>query len=137
MDELLESELIRQPNVTNFDRSKRIIAATNLKPNGAQRSSCSRLVPFLQYANKLFLTTPNYYPHFIELLAARTNFGNELRAQQIEYLEYHALRLSIGNVPVWTDNHELNATYKTYLFQRYIEPDWQKQIDAFIRRSTR
>ena len=125
----LENELARSPNVTNFDLSKRIINATTL-PLHERRSPCSRLVPFLQYYNKLFLTTPNYYPYYIELLGAQENFANDARARGILYLEYNALRLTIGNVPVWTDNHEYNETYRGDLFKQLIEPVWRKQIEA-------
>ena len=127
----LENELAVKPNETNFEFSQRIVAATNLKPSDQSKSPCSRLVPFLQYFNKLFLTTPNYYAYYIELLGKNENFAGNARSKGIAYLEYHAFRIHIGSVPIWTDNHELNDTYKQDIFKNMIEPIWLEQIQSF------
>ena len=128
----LENEFARMPNATNLTLSERIIAATTI-PSRKRRSPCARLVPFLQFFNKLFLTTPKYYPYYIELMGHRSFFANRARGDGIFYLEYHALRLTIGNVPVWTNNHDYNATYSAQLFQNLIEPDWINDMKALDR----
>ncbi len=79
---------------------------------------------FLQYFNRLFLTTSHFYPCYIELLGRQSYFANKSRAEGIFYLEYHAVRLTIGSVPVSTDNHDFNATYDEDIFKRLIESDW-------------
>lgn len=127
----LENEFAKMPNRTNLTLSERIIQATTLDPGS--RTSCARLVPFLQFFNKLFLTTPKYYPYYIELLGHDAYFANKARDQGISYLEYHALRLTVGNVPIWTNNHDYNITYSTQLFQTLIEPDWINNMKSFDR----
>jgi hypothetical protein len=135
-DSNLETELSIKPNETSFELSRRIINATELDPVRKQRSPCSRLVPFLQYYNKLYLTTPNFYPYYIELVGAQENFANDARKRGIFYLEYHALRLTIGNVPVWTDNHELNSSVRENYFKELIEPIWQRDIQKWLANAT-
>ena len=124
----LENELAAKFNLTNFDLSRRVVEATNLPADEQQRSPCSRLVPFLQFFNKLFLTTPNYYPHYIELLGNQENFANAARSNGDLYLQYHALRLTIGNVPIWTENFDYSLQKKEEIFRQYIEPIWKQQI---------
>ncbi len=65
---------------------------------------------------------------YIELLSHQSVFANKVREEGIIYLEYHALRLTIGNVPVWTNNHNYNATHNADIFKRLIEPDWLGDI---------
>jgi hypothetical protein len=124
----LENELAKMPNQTNLTLSERIIQATTIK--SGRTSKCARLVPFLQFFNKLFLTTPKYYPSYIELLGQTAYFANKARGNGINYLEYHALRLTIGSVPVWTNNHDYNATYNEYIFKEFIERDWLSDIKS-------
>ena len=131
----LENALAAKPNVTSFELSRRVVEATTLPLEERQRSPCSRLVPFLQFFNKLFLTTPNFYPYYIELLGAQENFANVVRPNGIYYLQYHALRLTIGNVPIWTENFDYNLTYKEDLFRQHIEPLWQQQIQSPVRKA--
>lgn len=124
----LESELANNTSNFNYKLSERIIQATTLSDEERMKSPCSRLVPFLQYYNKLFLTTPDYYPVYIDLLGASEVFANELRPKPKSFLEYNSLRLTFGNVPIWTDNHELRSNEKEETFKTIIEPMWQKEI---------
>ncbi|CAF1028379.1 unnamed protein product [Didymodactylos carnosus] len=107
----------------NFNRSKHIIEETT--PPVDHKSHCLRIVPFLQFYNKLFLTTPNYYPYYIKLLSERKY---HLNGKRTKYIKYHSLRLTVGNVPVWADNYKLNQTEKNKLFKQLIEPQWYKEI---------
>lgn len=129
MDDIdLETEMIKMVNQTSLSLSQRIVEATGIKDPAQNRNNCSRLVPFLQFSNKLFLTTPKYYPQFMELLADTETFANEARAQGVYFLDYHALRFTLGNVPVWTGNPQLSAAQMSDIFQRIIEPKWMRQI---------
>ncbi len=128
----LEDEMSKAPNQTNLGLSRRIIDATTIKSE--RKCRCARLVPFLQFFNKLFLTTPKYYPYYIELLSHPSIFANKARGEGILYLEYHALHTTIGNVPVWISNHDYNATYNADIFNRFIEPGWLNDIKLVDQR---
>lgn len=123
-DEKLKDDLSQRPNETNIRLSKRIIRATTTEEIG----HCSRLVPFLYYSRKLFLTTPNFYPQYIELIGSQENFANVARDEGISYLEYHAQYLTLGNVPVWMNNHRLESEEKENIFHNRIENIWRRNF---------
>ncbi|CAF4141278.1 unnamed protein product, partial [Rotaria magnacalcarata] len=134
-DHMLENQLAYLPNQTSIQLSKRIIEATTRKHENRKNSQCSRLVPFLLYANKLFLTTPNFYPLYIDLIANISLIHDEITNSKIRYLAYNSLRYTIGNVPVWIEQEGMNTTARNDLFKRYIEPNWLREI-AFITKET-
>ena len=123
-DEQLRKDLTRRPTETDLRLSERIVRAT--ATNKIHR--CSRLVPFLYFYNKLFLTTPNFYAQYIQLIGARENFANVARDSGISYLEYHAVHLTMGNIPVWMDNHRLSAMQKADIFYERIENLWRRNL---------
>ena len=60
IDEQLENDLQKTQNRSSIELSKRVVEATKFRDSYIKRNNCSRLVPFLQCFNKLFLTTPNF-----------------------------------------------------------------------------
>lgn len=81
------------------------------------KAKCSRLIPILQYANKLYFTTPNYYPHYMEYLKKLNNEGTN-------FIRYDSLRLTVGNVPVWYDSQ----TKHPEIFEKKIKPLWLAEL---------
>ena len=130
IDEELENELQRNVNRSSVELSKRIVQATRFRHRFGPKSNCSRLVPFLQCFNKLFLTTPNYYPDYIELLASHSDLTNATAGKDFPYLRFNSLRLTIGHVPIWTDNFDSNPTELTKMFKEFLEPKWMKQLET-------
>jgi hypothetical protein len=98
-DPELAATLNKRLTIPSFNVSCRIVEATrkitNIKPR------CSRLIPILHYANKLYLTTPNYYPHYIEFL-------KKFNKKDTSFIRYDTLRLTAGNVPIWSDSTTKN-----------------------------
>jgi hypothetical protein len=101
----------------NFNLSCRIIEATT--KISKTKPKCSRLVPILQHGNKLYLTTPNYYPHYIQFL-------NKLNDENIYFIRYDTLRSTVGNVPVWSDNKGRNID----IFNAVVKPMWMSELTA-------
>ena len=124
-DEKLRRDLARRANETDVRLSERIVRAT---ATTGKTHRCARLVPFLYFYNKLFLTTPKFYAQYIKLIGARENFANAARDSGISYLEYHALHLTVGNIPVWMDNHRLSAVEKADIFYERIENLWRRNL---------
>ena len=138
VDEQLENELQRNINRSSIELSKRIVQATRFRHQFGPKSNCSRLVPFLQCFNKLFLTTPTFYPDYIELLASQSYLTDSTAGKEYPYLRYNSLRLTIGHVPIWTDNFDSNAAELTKMLKEFIEPKWMKQMeesDHYVRLS--
>ncbi|CAM4868011.1 unnamed protein product [Rotaria socialis] len=79
----------------DFNYSCRIVKATMKTMKFG--CNCYRLAPFLKYDNKLFLTTPNYYAHYVHLLKKINENGTNLIA-------FNKLRYTVGNIPVWADS---------------------------------
>lgn len=95
--------------------SCRIVQATRRIINS--KTKCSRLIPILQYANKLYLTTPNYYPYYMEYLKKFNNEGTDL-------IQYDSLRFTVGNVPVWHGSQSKQAE----IFEKKIKPLWLTEL---------
>jgi hypothetical protein len=114
-DPELAATLNKRLTIPNFNLSCRIVEATrkitNIKPK------CSRLIPILHYANKLYLTTPNYYPHYIEFL-------NKLNDKGTSFIRYDTLRSTTGNVPIWSDS----GTKHPEIFDQIVKPLWLAEL---------
>ena len=95
--------------------SCRIVEATRKIVNS--KAKCSRLIPILQYSNKLYLTTPNYYPHYMEYLKRLNNEGTN-------FIRYDSLKLTVGNVPVWCDSR----TKYPEIFEKKVKPLWLAEL---------
>ena len=125
------------PNRTTLHLSKKIVDATTIKQSTKPKPKCARLVPFLQYFNKLFLTTPKYYPEYIQLMGQLANFANSQQVNGNEFLEFLAMISTISIVPVCVRNHDYNQTYSDQIFKRYIEPSWLQEVQTIDQRSQR
>ncbi len=106
-------------NQSNLMLSRRILAAKTIKSTNERKSKCSCLVLSFSISINYFLL----HRTFIRAIL-NSSVANKSRAEGIFYLEYHALRLTIGNVPISTGNHDFNATYDEDIFKRLIESDW-------------
>lgn len=114
-DPELAAALTRKLVFPNFNFSRRIAQATKKLSDTAVK--CSRLIPVLQYSNKLYLTTPNYYPHYIELLKKLNEGGTN-------FIRYDSLRSTAGNVPIWSDNEEKHQE----IFENTVKPLWMADL---------
>jgi hypothetical protein len=114
-DPELAVALNKRLTIPNFNLSCRIVEATrkitNIKPE------CPRLIPVLHYANKLYLTTPNYYPHYIEFL-------NKLNDKGTRCIRYDTLRSTAGNVPIWSDSRKKRPE----IFDQIVKPLWLAEL---------
>lgn len=130
LDDDLDRELDKLFSKSTFNVSQRIIQET--APKMSSRNGCSRLVPFLLFSNKLFLTTPDYYPVYMEFLMNSSNFGNDVRSSKIYYLEHQVYRLTLGHVPIFTENTQHTPEQLLTIFREHIETNWSHAIDTSI-----
>ncbi len=113
-DPYLKHAVTIYSNSPNFNFSQDIIKNTEKSINGQEK--CLRLVPILMYYNKLFVTTPNYYPIYMQLLETLNADNNNL-------IYYKPLRATFGNVPIWMDNRNGDQ-----IFEKIIKPILIKQV---------
>ncbi|CAM2726566.1 unnamed protein product [Rotaria socialis] len=99
----------------DFNYSCRIVKATMKTMKFG--CNCYRLTPFLKYENKLFLTTPNYYAHYVHLL-------KKINEKGTNFIAFNKLRYTVGNIPVWADS-ELK---RVDIFDKLVRPTWLAEI---------
>ncbi|CAF1257042.1 unnamed protein product [Adineta ricciae] len=114
-DSILFNMLKRHTFAPTLEFSCRIVEVTSKA--GQSEHGCSRLVPILHYANKLYLTTSNYYPHYMNFLA-------KLNANGVNVVTYDALKSVAGNVPIWSDSQ----SNQRGIPNNNIRPTWLAEI---------